>query len=103
MKESSHKGGASIWGGRRNILKHQPIHVAGFNLSLIIRQRLGKGTPRAWQGFTADLWLAFCASGSRCWPIWSGFARRSYLHGRMSLTSSCSWHGPKKLTSATGC
>ena len=31
-----------------NILKRQLIHVAGFNLSLILRKLLGAGTPREW-------------------------------------------------------
>ena len=32
--------------GRENILKRLFIHVAGFNLSLVLRQTIGKGTPR---------------------------------------------------------
>src|SRR5215831_5005027 len=32
--------------GRQNILKRQLIHVGAFNLSLILRQLLGAGTPR---------------------------------------------------------
>ena len=32
--------------GRDNILKRQLIHVGAFNLSLILRQMLGAGTPR---------------------------------------------------------
>jgi hypothetical protein len=32
--------------GRENILKRQLIHVGAFNLSLILRKRLGAGTPR---------------------------------------------------------
>jgi transposase len=41
--------------GHSNILKRQLIHVAGFNLSLVMRQRMGKGTPRGWQGISTDL------------------------------------------------
>ena len=51
--------------GRENILKRALIHVGGFNLSLVMRQLLGKGTPRGLQGFSADaplsllrLWIA---------------------------------------------
>ena len=40
--------------GRENVLKRILIHIGGFNLSLLMRQLLGKGTPRAWQGFSAD-------------------------------------------------
>ena len=32
--------------GRENILKRQLVHVGAFNLSLILRQLLGAGTPR---------------------------------------------------------
>lgn len=35
--------------GRNNILKRQLIHVGAFNLSLILRQLLGAGTPREWK------------------------------------------------------
>jgi hypothetical protein len=48
--------------GRANILERALIHVGGFNLSLVMRQLLGKGTPRGLQGLSADaplslLWL----------------------------------------------
>jgi hypothetical protein len=33
----------------KDILKRQLIHVGGFNLSLILRQLLGAGTPRDWR------------------------------------------------------
>ena len=39
----------------------------GFNLSLVMRQLLGKGTPRGLQGASADAFWAFCGSGSRFW------------------------------------
>ena len=35
--------------GRGNILKRLLVHVAGFNLSLVLRKQLGKGTPRGLQ------------------------------------------------------
>jgi transposase len=44
--------------GRDNILKRVLIHVGGFNLSLVMRQWLGKGTPRGLQGLSADAPLA---------------------------------------------
>src|SRR5260370_8767882 len=36
--------------GRENILKRLLIHLGGFNLSLVMRQLLGKGTPPGLQG-----------------------------------------------------
>jgi transposase len=35
--------------GQQNIMKRQLIHVGAFNLSLILRQLLGAGTPRDWK------------------------------------------------------
>ena len=32
--------------GRKNVLKRLLIHVGGVNLSLVLRQQLGAGTPR---------------------------------------------------------
>jgi transposase len=40
--------------GRENILKRVLIHLGGFNLALVMRQLLGKGTPRGLQGLSAD-------------------------------------------------
>jgi len=40
-----------------NIFKRQLIHVAGFNLSLILRQLLGAGTPREWNNLGRILFL----------------------------------------------
>lgn len=43
--------------GRKNILKRVLIQVGGFNLSLVIRQLVGKGTPRSLQGLSVDVSL----------------------------------------------
>jgi transposase len=54
--------------GRENVWKRLPIHLGGFNLSLVMRQLLGKGTPRGWQGLSAEavlgclrFWMALLA------------------------------------------
>jgi transposase len=51
--------------GCQNVLKRVLIHLGAFNLSLVMRQLRGKGTPRGWQGYSADnlltllqLWMA---------------------------------------------
>ncbi len=44
--------------GQDNILKRLLIHLCGFNLSLIMRKYTGKGTPRGWQGYSAQTYLA---------------------------------------------
>jgi hypothetical protein len=45
--------------GRENVLKRVLIHVGALNLSLVMRQQLGKGTPRGWQGLSAESLLLF--------------------------------------------
>lgn len=45
--------------GRENILKRYLVHVAAFNLSLVMRKLLGVGTPRGLQGRLAAL-VALC-------------------------------------------
>jgi len=42
--------------GHENILKRLLVHVAGFNLSLVMRKVFGRGTARGMQGLAA--WLA---------------------------------------------
>jgi len=48
--------------GHTNILKRLLIHVGGFNLGLIMRQRFGVGTPRGLQGR-----LAAAIAVVACW------------------------------------
>jgi transposase len=63
--------------GRENILKRVLIHLGGFNLSLVMRQLLGKGTPRGLQGLSADalaillrFWIAILVRAEQeCAPV----------------------------------
>jgi len=50
-------------GGSSLILKRVLSHVCGFNLTLVMRLLLGKGTPRGLQGLSADALLIL----SRFW------------------------------------
>jgi transposase len=45
--------------GCQNVLKRVLIHVGALNLSLVMRKLWGKGTPRGWQGYSADAVLTF--------------------------------------------
>jgi transposase len=45
--------------GHENILKRQLVHVGAFNLSLILRQALGAGTPRQWKDLAEAPFLLF--------------------------------------------
>ena len=51
--------------GRDNVLKRVLIHVGGFNLSLMLRRLLGKGTPRGLQGLSAESFLTLL----RLWAL----------------------------------
>jgi hypothetical protein len=42
-----------------NILKRLLVHVAAFNLGVVMRRIFGKGTPRGLQAYRVDLLLAF--------------------------------------------
>ena len=93
--------------GRENILKRVLIHLGGFNLSLVMRQLLGKGTPRGWQGFSADqllaflrLWVALLVrysleNASRTLPISSPALRADLTMPPLLQV--------QEVTSATGC
>ena len=50
-----------------NILKRLLVHVAAFNLGLVMRQLLGRGTPRGLQGCRLDLLLALLRLLSEVW------------------------------------
>jgi transposase len=98
-----------------NIAKRLLIHVAGFNLGLLMRTYFGVGKPRCLQGHVGPL-LALCA-GLIGWlddlltsPLWPGGA--SPLLGPASRTAvSCqAWcsagahNGPNpRVTLSTGC
>lgn len=47
--------------GHENILKRLLVHVAGFNLCLVLRQAFGVGTPRGFQGLGAAILALYAA------------------------------------------
>jgi len=53
-----------------NILKRELIHLAGFNLGLVMRQLFGVGKPRALQGRLAALLAALRRLTGRLWAQW---------------------------------
>jgi transposase len=60
-----------------NILKRLLVHVAAFNLGLVMRKMLGHGTPRGLQGRQAALFLTllrlWCEVGARI-PVCGEYA-----------------------------
>ena len=49
--------------GHQNIKKRLLVHVAGFNLSLVMRKVLGRGTPRGFQGLRAAIFVLITMAG----------------------------------------
>src|SRR5437016_12560784 len=45
------------------------VHVAAFNLGLVMRKLFGKGTPRGLQGYRAALFLAILRRLSEVWAL----------------------------------
>jgi transposase len=56
--------------GHPNILKRLLIHVAGFNLGLLMRSVFGIGKPRVLQGLSALAFRLFSASVERLAALW---------------------------------
>ena len=67
--------------GHRNILKRLLIHVAAFNLGLILRREVGMGTPRGLQ----DHWdrVFFCF-----WLVWRVLEALGQRPARQQATSA---------------
>jgi transposase len=53
----------------RNILKRLLVHVAAFNLGLVMRQEWGRGTPRGLQGYRFDLFLTWLRLLNWLWAL----------------------------------
>ena len=66
---------------RNNIAKRLLIHVGGFNLSLVMRQLIGKGTPRGLQGLKSRLFGPVFA----LWTILLSIGRRPEESGDVGM------------------
>src|SRR5437016_2524666 len=55
--------------GRENILKRLLIHIAGFNLSLVLRLMIGKGTPRGLQDLVVAYFFILIALINCFWQL----------------------------------
>jgi transposase len=92
--------------GHQNILKRQLIHVGAFNLSLILRQLLGAGTPREWRnhGGTFLLLVSFLLTRqevqNRRYGNRISMARAKYFERQRSRTRR--WPCRKSATCTTG-
>jgi len=90
-----------------NILKRLLVHAAAFNLGLVMRQLLGRGTPRGLQGYEAGLFLTLLRLLSEVWSRKLTLARHlEYLPQSPSLSqplSNALLFTTKATTSTTRC
>jgi transposase len=90
-----------------NILKRLLVHVAAFNLGLVMRRLLGRGTPRGLQGWRLDLLLALLRLLSEVWArkmASEGLGNRFEPNLGFSESSTHTFLAiAKKAVSATGC
>ena len=77
--------------GRKNVLKRLLIHVGAFNLSLVVRKKLGAGPPRglaaaktAFASLQKVLWALYRPRGRRCLGLATFWAV-----DRLPLDSQC--------------
>ena len=75
-----------------NILKRLLVHVAAFNLGLVMRQLLGRGTPRGLQGHAAALFSNFLRLLRQVWA--STLAWRAYATSLEPLWAPEPLHEP---------
>jgi hypothetical protein len=93
-----------------NILKRLLVHVAAFNLGLVMRKLLGRGTPRGLQGYDAALFLTLLRLLREVWA--SPVAWKEYAASLQPFSAPDSLHEPsrnslfaatKTTLSTTGC
>jgi transposase len=90
-----------------NILKRLLVHAAAFNLGLVMRQLLGRGTPRGLQGYEAALFLTLLRLLGEVWTRKLALARyREDLQQSFSLSqpvNNAFLATTKTTTCTTGC
>jgi transposase len=79
--------------GRGNILKRLLVHVAGFNMGLVMRKHFGIGKPRLLQGLRTALLRFICA---HC--IATCRLRRLWAWRQQVIASAPDHHGLRALT-----
>jgi transposase len=77
----------------RNILKRLLVHVAAFNLGLVMRQKWGRGTPRGLQGYRFDLFLTLLRLLNWLWALTASLRRtRPMLRTELRLPEPLKRH-----------
>lgn len=89
--------------GRDNILKRLLVHVAGFNLSLVLRLMIGKGTPRGLQDLVTAYFIVVFALVNRIKTALEGEKRLQRVFGSDLALLRAQNLKIRNLPSATGC
>src|SRR5215471_6227070 len=89
--------------GRENILKRLLIHIAGFNLSLVLRLMTGKGTPRGLQGLAIAYFLTLIVLVDLLWRVLGTTDDSMNPRTLKSPHSSSANANLEIATTATGC
>lgn len=89
--------------GHTNILKRLLIHLGAFNLGLLLRHRVGSGTPRGLQGRRGRLLALLLRLYRACRPVITAHTRpirpSTLLRGRTPFSN----RHPRPTHFATGC
>jgi transposase len=75
---------------QENIAKRLLVHIAGYNLGLLMRKRFGVGKPRCLQDQSAALWAALIT----VWNLLASLLRLPGTAERENLQASRKSHDP---------
>jgi transposase len=89
--------------GRENILKRLLIHVAGFNLGLVVRLMIGNGTPRGLQDLAMVYFLTLLELIQRTWPTLVAENACASPNAFSRSVNRAPTAAAESLTTATGC
>jgi transposase len=89
--------------GRHKILKRLLIHVAGFNLSLVLRLAIGKGTPRGLQDLAMATFIVYLLALKCIWQVLNAKIGSKNVLTLQSVDKISVKRNSKFATSTTGC
>jgi hypothetical protein len=76
-------------------LKRQLVYVGDFNLSLVLRQMLGAGTPRELKNRFGKLFMAML------WLFWRGNPQRCIPRSRILAFAANYWRTTSRSSAST--
>ena len=89
--------------GHENILKRYLVHIAGFNLGLVLRTLVGAGTPRGLAALAARFWARMWSLATAICGTFDSSACLGQIHAFKPSRSSWVLAPRAATTSSTGC